>query len=301
MNTKLLTVLLGTAAMLNLSAGTAERKEILPLDSFAVPQRWNPAESSVTVAPEKINGRPALKWTAPIDHFAGEKKYPVGWPRMYFKSFYKKPTVITDWKNWDYFEFEIKMTLENDPENKSCPVTVAVLSAAERPNFSLPLKKLHDGKFHKISIPIDRIVNPAKITYWGFSIAESNYKHGGKLTVVAGNFRLVRSSECTVAVMKLLSPAITSADRAVKLNIQITGPAGDVARGVPFEISCAKTGKVIRRETLPVLRGIRDIEVEIDELSLAPGKYFLKAFPGSKVKEKSVVFQVVSSPYKVKK
>ena len=48
MKKELLTVLLGTAAWLNLSAAPAEKTEVLPMDGFAVPARWSPAESSVT-------------------------------------------------------------------------------------------------------------------------------------------------------------------------------------------------------------------------------------------------------------
>ena len=54
MKKELLTVLLGTAACLNLSAAPAEKTEVLPMDGFAVPARWSPAESRVTLAKEKI-------------------------------------------------------------------------------------------------------------------------------------------------------------------------------------------------------------------------------------------------------
>lgn len=300
MKKNVLSAILGTAALLNFSAAAAEIKQVLPLDTFAVPQRWRPAESSVTPAGE-LNGRPAIKWEAPIDHFSGEKKYPVGWPRTYFNTFSNKPVVPGDWKDWDSFEFDVKITLEKDPKNRSCPISVVFACAGVKRNYTYAISKLHDGKVHSISVPIERFSNPAKVSFWGFSISESSYAHGGKLTVTAGNFRLVRSSECTVAEMKLLTPAITGADRAVKLNIRVTGPAGDVARGVPFELSCLKSGKVFRKETLPVRRGFKDIEIEIDELNLAPGKYKLTAFSGNKSKEKSVVFQILSSPFKVKK
>lgn len=300
MNKKVLSLLLGTAALLNLSAASAEKTQELPLDVFALPQRWSPAESRVTTA-ASINGRPAIKWEAPIDHFAGEKKYPVGWPRTYFRHFEKKPAVPVDWRDWDCFEFDVKITLEKDPNNKNCPISVIFACQGTKRNYTYTLSKMHDGKLRKISVPIERFTNPGKMTFWGFSIAESHYIHGGKLTVTAGNFRLVRSTECAVAEMKLLTPAVTAADRALKLNIRITGPAGDVARGVPFEVSCLKSGKVFRRETLPVQRGSKEIEIEIEELNLAPGKYKLTAFPGNKSKEKSVVFQILSSPFKVKK
>lgn len=302
MKKELLTVLLGTAACLNLSAAPAEKTEVLPMDGFAVPARWSPAESSVTLAKEKINGRPTVKWVAPIDHFAGEKKYPVGWPRMYYTSFNRKPAVLNNWKDWDFFEFDVRMKLENDPKNTLCTVSVILTNAdGTPPRYYVSLTKQHDGKIRTVRIPIDRLSNPAKITSWGFSISESGYKHGGKLTVWAGNFRLTRSTECVVEDIKLLTPAITAADQAIRVAMRISGPAGDMARGVPFELSCARSGKVIRRETLPAQRGIRELEIETGELSLAPGNYTLTAFPDNKLKAKSVTFRVMTSPYKVKK
>ena len=64
--------------------------------------------------------------------------------------------------------------------------------------------------------------NPAKIISWGFSISENNYKHGAKLTLLAGNFRLTRSSECWVDSLKMLTPAITAADNAIKINLSVS-------------------------------------------------------------------------------
>ena len=71
--------------------------------------------------------------------------------------------------------------------------------------------------------------------------------------------------------------------------------------GVPFEVTALSSGKVLRRETLPVRRGIRDMEIETEDLHLTPGQYKLTVFPGSKAKTKSVVFAVTSSPFQVKK
>ena len=163
------------------------------------------------------------------------------------------------------------------------------------------MKKWHDGKLHAVKVPVDQLKMPQKITSFGFSIAESNYKHGAQLTLWAGNFRLTRSSECFVEDLKLLTPAITAADNALKINIYVTGPAGSVARGVPFEVTALSSGKVLRKETLPGRRGIKDMEIEVDDLHLTPGQYKLTVFPDDKAKTKSAVFSVVSSPFQVKK
>ena len=299
MKKKLLSALAGTAAVLTLSAAPAEKTQTLPLAPLAVPQRWSPSESTVTLAGEKFSGQPVLKWAVKVDHFSGERNYPVGWPRMYFQTFHRKPALLSDWREWDHLEFDIRMTLADDPANKTCPLTLMIATPANR--LALPLRKWHDGKLHSVKVPVDQLKMPQKITSFGFSIAESNYKHGAKLTVWAGNFRLTRSSECFVEELKLLSPAITAADNALKINLHVTGPAGNVARGVPFEVSALPSGKVLRQETLPVRRGIKDMEIEVDELRLAPGQYKLTVFPGDKAKTKSVVFTVVSSPFQVKK
>lgn len=301
MKKKILAAVAGTASVINLWAIPAEKIESLPLENFAIPQRWAPAESSLSVSEIKLNGTPTLKWVVPVDHYAGEKKYPIGWPRTYFSSFRKAPAVLSDWRDWDFFEFDVKMTLENDPGNASCVVTVMAASADTPTRFTMQLRKLHDGKKHTVKIPVDKIGTPAKITHWGFSIAESNYKHGAKLTLLAGNFRLTRSSECWINGIKVLTPAITAADNAIKINLSVSGPVSDVARGVPFAISCSKSGKILRKEILPVKRGSKDMEIEINELKLAPGNYNLTVFPGDKSKSKSVPFQVISSPYEEKK
>ena len=299
MKKKLLSALAGTAAVLTLSAAPAEKTQTLPLDMLAVPKRWSPSESSVTLAQERFSGRAVLKWTVNVDHFGGEKNYPVGWPRMYFQSFNRHPVLLSDWREWDHFEFDVRIKLENDPANQICPVSLMLSTPSFR--LALPLRKWHDGKLHSIKVPVDQLKAPHKITNFGFSIADSNYKHGAKLTLWAGNFRLTRSSECFVEDLKLLTPAITAADNAVRINVNITGPAGSVARGVPFEVTALSSGKVLRKETLPVQRGIKDMEIGVDDLRLVPGQYNLTVFPGDKVKTKSVVFTVLSSPFQVKK
>ena len=288
------------AALLGPSAFAAEKIEVLNLDQIAIPKRWAPAESSVALDQVKFSGHTVLKWVTQVDHFAGEPKYPVGWPRMYMTNFNKlQPHVPSNWQDWDFFEFDVKMKLENDPLNKNCPVTFVMVGSL--PIHNVPLKKLHDGKIHRVRIPIDRVNNPAKMTRFGFSIAEANYKHGAKLTVQAGNFHLTRSSVCNIEKVKITTPALTVIDAAVKLQLQVTGPANDVARGVPFTLSKVGSSKVIRKEMLPVQRGEKEIEIEIDDLKLEPGDYTIELVPGDKARSKKVSFKLLSSPYKVKK
>ena len=155
MKNQLRSVLLATAALASFSASAAEKIQTLPLDVFAVPRRWSPAESTVSVAKEKFSGRPVLKWEAPVDHFKGETKYLIGWPRTYFTTFKRQPQVISDWSSWDNFEFEIRVKLEKDDANKGAPISLHFTSTP--PGISLPLRNLHDGKLHTISVPTSKL------------------------------------------------------------------------------------------------------------------------------------------------
>lgn len=279
------------------SAAAAEKKDCLALDSLSDPKRWGPAESTVSSA--SVAGKKALQWNVPVDHFGGEKNYPIGWPRNYFTSFWRKPAVPANWRDWDCIEFDLKMKLENDPQNQLAPVTFSVRMGSQR--FGKTFNKLHDGKVHHITVRLSELADPARITMLGFSISERGYKHGAKLTLQAWNFRLTRSADCSVKKMKVLTPAITATDPSVKLQLLVTGPAGKVAQGVPFELTRLADGKVLRREQLPVQRGDRELDIEISELDLKPGNYKLTIFPGQKGKSQSGSFKVLSSPYKVKK
>ena len=99
----------------------------------------------------------------------------------------------------------------------------------------------------------------------------------------------------------MLTPAITAAAPSIKLYLHTTGPAHDVARGVPFQLVYGKTNSVVREETLPVKRGEAEVEIAIDELQLEPGNYTLNLFPSDRARKKSLSFKILSSPYKVKK
>ena len=49
------------------------------LANVTTAKRWNPAECTVVQAGK------AMTVNMPIDHKAGEKKYPIGWPRLYLE------------------------------------------------------------------------------------------------------------------------------------------------------------------------------------------------------------------------
>ena len=106
--------------------------------------------------------------------------------------------------------------------------------------------------------------------------------------------RLVRSSLCKVTEMETQGVRYTS-NPTLPVKLTIVGPASDSARGVPFKI--ARGDKVLRIETLPVVRGTQTINMDISELHLANGDYTLTAFPGNPDRTLTVSFKVIDSPF----
>ena len=69
---------------------------------------WSPAESTVEVSTAHVKVNPtALRWHVTVDYYAGEAKYPIGWPR-FGRAIPEGPA--RDWSAWDYLHFWVYTT-----------------------------------------------------------------------------------------------------------------------------------------------------------------------------------------------
>jgi len=272
------------------------RQEVLYLDGIGNPARWAPAECTVTSAPpsRRAGGRPTLHMHIPVDYHAGEKKYPIGWPRMYC-------TLVrpdeTRWTEYDRFEFLVYAEM-NRPKPPSRPLTFQMHCPDRRTGYTRELSEIRLGQWVRISIPTADKPNLARITRLGFNISESNYRDGDVLDFYIGGFRLVRSTECRITGMQILTPAVFRGAPVVAVQVDVEGPPARLHRGVPFTIRRGST--LIRKETLPVHRGRNRLNIEIDELDLPPGEYTLTAFEGDSERQRRVSFKIAPSPWERK-
>lgn len=86
--------------------------EVLYLDGLADPNRWGPSECTVAASRDlRAAGRATVHMHIPVDHHAGEARYPIGWPRMYLKL--KKPAE-TGWADFERFEFLVLARMSRD-------------------------------------------------------------------------------------------------------------------------------------------------------------------------------------------
>ena len=275
-------------------SGVKDQEQVEWLDAMANRGGWSPAEAEMLPA-EPVDGHPAFVFHVPVDHFGGEEKYPVGWPRTYFNN----PASI-NWKDYDYFQFKIYAKSNRDAIPRRT-VSLALRGVGSGNSYELALGKdnISLNEWKTITMPITRIEKFLPLRVVGFYVCESDFNHGDTLDFTIGGFKLVRAS--TIKITTLKCDGIRY-DKTPVLNVSLTteGAASKIGKGVPFALSDAN-GKVLRLETLPVVRGTQSIAMDVSELRLRPGDYKLTAFPDNPEKRLEVGFKIIDSPWEVGK
>lgn len=278
---RLVSLVLGAALWAG-SAGAAT--DSLVLSALLDPSAWTATESSVAVSRLQLQETPCLQWSVPIDHHAGEPKYPIGWPRMTFKP----PAHEAAWHLYDRLVLQVQVE-SSRPEAGPVPVSLTFYVKDDKKGHSLQLK-LPPGVWETVELPVSALPEPAILAGLRAAISESSFQHGDRLEFHFGGARLLRSADCVLE--KLAVAAAVRQDGRLQLPVATTmsGPAADVARGIPFQVS--RRGEVLRLEVLPVIRGERSWLMDISELGLPPGEYELTAFPGHPVQERQALFTI---------
>ena len=269
------------------------RKEILYADGWASPKRWGPSECTVTASKERLaDGRPTVHMYIPVDHFAGEKKYPIGWPRMGLTPIagWEK-----DWTNFDTIEFSIYTESTRTKLPKS-PLSFGLYCPDRSRSLSRPLNELKLNQWVKFSYSITKLKIVDTVKRVAFNISESSYKHEDQLHFYIGGFRFVRSAECELNEMKAAAGAVFQGQPSIDVEVEVVGVPKGISRAVPFTLRLGD--KVIRAESLPVHRGRYVMAMDISELKLAQGTYTLVVFEGEADKTKTATFRVVNNPWK---
>ncbi|HUT34672.1 MAG TPA: hypothetical protein VNE39_14380 [Planctomycetota bacterium] len=270
------------------------REEVLCLDGLGDPARWGPAECTVEESKElKAQGRPTLHLHIPVDHLAGEKEYPIGWPRMYADLKEEEK----GWTDFERFEFLAYATMSRKRAPRQA-LSFQVLCPDRRNAFHRNLSEIQLGQWVRLSIPIRSIKSAKDAARLGFNISESDYKHGDKLDFYLGAFRLVRAAEFGLTSLKVLNPVLYQDRPTLKVELDVAGPPQKVAQGLPLAL---RTGeRTIRLNALAVQRGLQSVEVDLREQKLEPGAYTLIAFDDDPARGKVAPFRLVESPWQEK-
>ncbi len=290
--------ILAAGAAFVAAAGGAEPKtvrvgtdEVLWLDGLADPNRWGPAECTVS-AERKLTaeGRPTLHMHIPVDHHGGEKAYPIGWPRMYLNL---KPGE-KEWGAYERFEFDIhaRMTREKPPKKV---LSLQVHCPAKPHVYRRNLEEIRLGKWVRVAIPVREIRRVAEVARLGLNISESDYRHGETLDFRVGGFRLVRAAEFGVAGIEARTRIVYQDRPALVLRVEAVGPPSEKAADVPLAVR--RDDKTVHTRTVKLLRGVHRLRLDLSDAKLAPGRYRVVAFPEAAARRKAAAFRVVESPW----
>ena len=272
------------------------KEEIVWLDRLCEAEHWHPVEEcrTRTSTLECPWGGKVMQLYFKVDHYDGEKAYPIGWPRAHLNPLGWE----RNWRAWDRFEFMVLARTSRD----KLPKRALMFEFGEtRPHYAPHLDFAELDEWIPVSMPVAEMFKQRPILKAGIKrmrlvVTESNYKHDDVLEFHFGGFRLVRSMVCDVTELAATTPVIYAGQPFIKLDITVIGPPADVKRGVPFTI---RTGdRVVRREMLPLGRGKQIYECDISDLALAPGDYELVLFERDDARRKSVPLRVVVEPWK---
>jgi hypothetical protein len=271
------------------------KEEILMLDHWAEPNNWRPAECTLGVSDKKSpKGTPTLHMHVPIDHQAGEPKYPVGWPRI---DLVAKTPREKDWTSFDRLEFSVYTETSRSSLPKT-PITLLVYCPDKNRVWSRDLSELKIGEWVSFSLPIAAMQYVNNVNIVKFSVSESNYQDKDVVDFHFSGFRLVRSVECRIGEMQILTPVLFSDQAELRVQLTIFGTPEEIRRGVPFSLRSGK--ELVKLDTLAVKRGRQVLVIDLSHLKLAAGEYHLIAFEGEADKKKSASFRIVNSPWQEK-
>ncbi|MBR2872299.1 MAG: hypothetical protein IKB99_02275 [Lentisphaeria bacterium] len=147
-------------------------------------KRWSPAECTV------VQTGKAMTVNMPVDYKTGEKKYPVGWPRIYLL---KLSAAEKDWSKAKALTF--KMKLEFTGKSAKQPIFLQIRTQgpkdAKSIAYSPDIKGLVNNKTVDVILPLDKIKNLNNVTAFGFFISEQRYKHGDNVKFTVSDFKLI--------------------------------------------------------------------------------------------------------------
>jgi hypothetical protein len=154
------------------------------LSNIASVKRWAPYECTVTQSGK------ALVINMPVDHKAGQKEYPVGWPRLYL---YKLTAAEKDWSKAKAVSF--KFQLEFKGTSAKQPIWFQVRTQgpkdAKPTVHSLQIPDVKNKTAATVTLSLDKVKNLDNVVILGFNISEDRYKHGENVKFTVSEFKLI--------------------------------------------------------------------------------------------------------------
>jgi len=274
--------------------GAFEKLVLDPCTDAAV---WHPAEATVQPTKEHVAaGQSALDFHIDVDFHAGEKNYPIGWPRMYRR--FEEPWQ-QNWSAYDYFHFSIY----TDTSREALPTTplgLIVYTPDKARAYHRTLKELKKGEWIEFLLPLSDIPRHDHVPQLQFFISESNYRDHDKLDFLIRDICLLRYAEPTVAGFAPGYAAIFADQRWLPVKFDLLGikPGSQATVKVEIRRGAERVAAVEQR----LARGSQMVWLDLGAKPVTPGAYEAEAsIPGTNATPVRSPLRVVSSPWKASK
>jgi len=288
MNRYALLVMLAAHALASLAESA--RVEYRALNGLCDPKRWSPSECAASTSPLGAGEHRAVRMHIPVDFTAGEKQYPIGWPRMYLN-------LLPEEQNWhDYDRFEFQLFTETSRTNLPRRPLAFHLYDVQGQRKLITLDPVATGAWKTVALSISDLGLSGNVARLGVNINESDYADKDVIDFHFGGFRLVRAADAQVTELKAVAPALFCDSRVLPVEVVVEGPPEKLRAGLPFRLRCGD--RVALSQALPATRGRQTLYLSLSEISLAAGAYTLEVNPGEPPLKKEIPVLIVPSPYR---
>ncbi|MFA5191376.1 MAG: hypothetical protein WC740_11655 [Verrucomicrobiia bacterium] len=254
---------------------------------------WSPAESTVEVSTARVKTGPsALHWHVTVDYYAGEKKYPIGWPRV-SRAIPESPS--RDWSAWDY----LHMWIYTDTTRAALPkeaVGLGIHAPDRATALHRPLAELRKGEWVEITVPVSALPQPGDVRSLQFHIAEANYKHADQLDLFIDDLALLRYAQPTILDFAAETAVMFAGERVIPVKLKLAG----TRPGQRTELTCElrRDGQTVAQVTASVERGPQRVALDLGGKKLLPGDYELAARVAGNPQPVTAKVRLVESPWR---
>lgn len=272
-----------------LHLGRRPEMEARPLFDGKIERIWSTAESSIVAETNRAQAQtPWLRWRIVVDHFGGEPKYPIGWPRVW-RSFQESDR---DWSDWDYLEVVIRA--ETPRENlPSTPASLLIRPEGET-SWSKPLTEVRKGNWGRFLIPLWALPKLSAINQLMFSLSDADYRHGDQVEFIIATLALTRYSAPTLLDFAAEQTALFADAPGLPVRFRLTGLKP--AETVEVTTELRQAGRLVASQTLKAGRGRHHIMFEFGDRAPAAGEYEVSARIGTRPAQTGRV-RLLASPW----
>jgi hypothetical protein len=256
-------------------------------------KQWSAAESSLEASAPPVGARhPVLRWQITVDHFAGEAKYPIGWPRI---SHTLRDAASRDWSGWDYLQLRIYTDTSRDALPRD-PVGLALHTPDKESAYHRPLAELRKGAWTTIRIPLSDVPHHHDVRLMQFHISESNFRHQDQLDFYFEEMALLRYAQPTLLGFATEQSVMFTDAKQVPVHFHLAG----VKPGESVDVYCELKagGEQVTRTMVKATRGSNRAVFELGGQTLKPGTHEVTARAAGGAATAVTAVRFVESPWR---